>query len=60
MSDPEAIADGFQIEELRGKFTDASMTRDRDRFALWSRAHCGALTQICVYVSSGSQPRRGR
>jgi uncharacterized protein (TIGR02246 family) len=33
MSDPQAIADRFQIEALRGEFTDASMMRDWDRFA---------------------------
>jgi hypothetical protein len=33
MSDPQAIADRFQIKALRGEFTDASMMRDWDRFA---------------------------
>jgi SnoaL-like domain len=33
MSDPQAIADRFQIEALRGEFTDASMMRDWDRVA---------------------------
>jgi uncharacterized protein (TIGR02246 family) len=33
MSDLEAIADRFEIEALRGEFTDASMMRDWDRFA---------------------------
>jgi hypothetical protein len=30
MSDPQAIADRFQIEALRGEFTDAAMMRDWD------------------------------
>jgi hypothetical protein len=33
MSDFQAIADRFEIESLRGEFTDASMMRDYDRFA---------------------------
>ena len=33
MSDLQAIADRFEIEALRGEFTDASMMRDWDRFA---------------------------
>jgi hypothetical protein len=33
MSDPQAIADRFQIEALRGEFTNVSMMRDWDRFA---------------------------
>ena len=33
MSDLQAIADRFEIEELRGAFTDASMMHDWDRFA---------------------------
>jgi hypothetical protein len=33
MSDLQAIADRFQIEVLRGEFTDASMMRDWDRCA---------------------------
>jgi hypothetical protein len=33
MSDPEAIADRFQIEALLAEFTDTSMMRDWDRFA---------------------------
>jgi len=34
MSDLEVIADRFEIEALRGEFTDAAMMRDYDRFAL--------------------------
>jgi ketosteroid isomerase-like protein len=33
MSDFQAIADRFEIDELRGEFTDALMTHDYDRFA---------------------------
>jgi ketosteroid isomerase-like protein len=33
MSDLQAIADRVEIEALRGEFSDASMTRDWDRFA---------------------------
>jgi ketosteroid isomerase-like protein len=33
MSDVQAIADRFEIEALRGEFTDAGMMRDWDRFA---------------------------
>ena len=33
MSNLQAIADRFQIEALRGEFTDALMMRDWDRFA---------------------------
>jgi ketosteroid isomerase-like protein len=34
MSNFQAIADRFEIEALRGEFTDAGMMRDYDRFAL--------------------------
>ena len=33
MSDFQAIADRFEIEALRGEFTDAAMMRDYDRLA---------------------------
>jgi ketosteroid isomerase-like protein len=33
MSEFQAIADRFEIEALRGEFTDAGMMRDYDRFA---------------------------
>jgi hypothetical protein len=33
MSDLQAVADRFEIEALRGEFTDASLMRDWDRFA---------------------------
>ncbi len=33
MSDLQGIADRFEIEALRGEFTDAVMMRDYDRFA---------------------------
>ena len=33
MSDVQSIVDRFEIEALRGEFTDAGMMRDPDRFA---------------------------
>jgi hypothetical protein len=33
MSDVKSIADRFEIEALRGDFTDAAMMHDYDRFA---------------------------
>ncbi|MFE2099082.1 MULTISPECIES: nuclear transport factor 2 family protein [unclassified Streptomyces] len=33
MSDLQSLADRFEIEALRGEFTDAGMMRDYDRFA---------------------------
>lgn len=33
MSNPETTADRFEIEALRGKFTDAGMMNDHDRLA---------------------------
>jgi hypothetical protein len=33
MTNLQAIADRFEIEALRGEFTDAGMMRDYDRFA---------------------------
>jgi hypothetical protein len=33
MSELQAIADRFEIEALRGEFTDAVMMRDYDRLA---------------------------
>jgi ketosteroid isomerase-like protein len=33
MSDLQAIADRFEIEALRGEYTDAAMMRDYDRLA---------------------------
>ena len=42
MSDFQAIADGVEIEALRGGFTDAAMMRDRARLASLF-THDGAL-----------------
>ena len=50
MSDLQAIADRFEIEALRGEFTDAVMMRDYDR-----------LTSL--FTPGGADPphrRRGR
>jgi hypothetical protein len=52
MSGPQAIADRFQIEALRGEFTGASVMRDRDRCASLfpTTAHGGspmAVTPAC-------------
>jgi len=33
MSELQAIAERFEIEALRGEFTDAAMMHDYDRFA---------------------------
>src|SRR5262249_61815444 len=41
MTDLHALADRFQIDALRGEYTDAPMMRDRDRFASLS-THDGA------------------
>ena len=42
MSDLQAIADGVQIEALRGEATDAAMMRDHDRVAsLFTHADVG-------------------
>jgi len=40
MSDFQAIADRFEIEALRGEFTDALMMRDYDRFATLFTLDC--------------------
>jgi hypothetical protein len=47
MSNLQAIADRFEIEALRGEFTDALMMRDYDRFASLSRERCGGACSVC-------------
>jgi hypothetical protein len=56
MSDVQAIVDRFEIEALRGEFTDAGMMRDYDRFA--SLFTQDASDAICG--GSGIQQKRGR
>jgi hypothetical protein len=41
MSDLQVIADRFEIEALRGEFTDAVMMRDYDRVAVHARRRSG-------------------
>jgi hypothetical protein len=42
MSDLQAIADRFEIEALRGEYTDAAMMRDYDRLASPCRERAAA------------------
>jgi hypothetical protein len=55
MSDPQAIADRFQIEALRGEFTDASMMRDWDRFASLSPTTGGGGSPTATSNSSAGR-----
>jgi hypothetical protein len=60
MSDPEAIADRFQIEALLAEFTDTSMMRDWDRFAsLFTHDSARPIPDGNVeLVGPGGDPRR--
>jgi hypothetical protein len=60
MSNPEAIADRFQIEALLGEYTDTSMKRDRDRFAsLFTHDSARPIPDGKVeLVGPGGDPRR--
>jgi ketosteroid isomerase-like protein len=52
MSDLQAIADRFEIEALRGEFTDAGMMRDYDRFAsLFTHNGVWRIPDIAEFVS---------
>jgi hypothetical protein len=52
MSNLQAIADRFEIEALRGEFTDAGMMRDYDRFAsLFTQAGLLRIPNIAEFVS---------
>jgi hypothetical protein len=55
MSDLQAIADRFEIEALRGEFTDAAMMRDYDRLAsLFTQDGAWRMPDINVeFVSRG-------
>ncbi len=52
MSDLQAIADRFEIEALRGEFTDAGMMRDYDRFAsLFTQDGAWRIPDVAEFVS---------
>jgi len=48
MNDVQAIADRFEIEALRGEFTDAIMVRDYDRFAALFTPVAVALAPVAL------------
>ena len=60
MSDLQAIADRFEIEALRGEFTDAGMMRDYDRFAsLFTQDGAWRIPHADVEFVSREQIRAG-
>ena len=60
MSDVQAIADGFEIEALRGEFTDAVMMRDYDRLAsLFTRDGAVRIPDINAEAVSREEIRAG-
>ena len=60
MSDVKAIADRFEIEALRGEFTDAGMMRDYDRFAsLFTQDGAWRMPHINVEFVSREEIRAG-
>jgi ketosteroid isomerase-like protein len=60
MSDIQAIADRFEIEVLRGEFTDAGMMRDYDRFAsLFTQDGVWRIPDIGVEFVSRDEIRAG-
>ena len=60
MSDLEAIADRFEIEALRGEFTDAAMMRDYDRFAsLFTEDGAWRIPYVSVEFVSREEIRAG-
>jgi len=60
MSDLHTIADRFEIEELRGAFTDASMMHDWDRFAsLFTDDGAWRMPHINEAFSSRAEIRAG-
>jgi ketosteroid isomerase-like protein len=60
MSDLQAIADRFEIEALRGEFTDALMLRDYDRFAsLFTQDGAWRIPYIDVELVSRGEIRAG-
>ena len=56
MSGFQAIADRFEIEALRGEFTDAIMVHDDDRFASLF-THDGTWRIPYIDVELVTQPR---
>ncbi len=60
MSELQAIADRFEIEALRGEFTDAGMMRDYDRFAsLFTQDGAWRMPHINVEFVSREEIRAG-
>jgi ketosteroid isomerase-like protein len=60
MSDVQAIADRFEIEALRGEFTDAGMMRDWDRFAsLFTQDGVGRIPDVNVEFVGREEIRAG-
>ncbi|WP_336211721.1 nuclear transport factor 2 family protein [Nonomuraea sp. LPB2021202275-12-8] len=60
MSDVQTIADRFEIEALRGEFTDAGMMRDYDRFAsLFTQDGAWRMPHIDVEFESREEIRAG-
>src|SRR3954469_6000539 len=60
MSDLQAIADRFEIEALRGEFTDAGMMRDYDRFAsLFTKDAAWRISAVDVEFGSREEIRAG-
>ena len=58
MSDFQAIADRFEIETLRGEFTDAVMMRDYDRVAsLFTRDGMWRMPNIPVELAGQEEIR---
>ena len=58
MSDLQAIADRFEIETLRGEFTDAVMMRDYDRVAsLFTRDGVWRMPNIPVELAGQEEIR---
>jgi ketosteroid isomerase-like protein len=60
MNDVQAIADRFEIEALRGEFTDAIMVRDYDRFAaLFTTDGTWRIPYIDLELASRDEIRAG-
>ncbi len=60
MSDVKAIADRFEIEALRGEFTDAVMMRDYDRLAsLFTEDGAVRMPHINAEATSREEIRAG-
>lgn len=66
MTDFQAIADRFEIEALRGEFTDASMMHDWNRFAslftpdgVWRMPHIDVVLEGREQIRAGIERLRG-